>query len=109
MGCSPSTNAAPINYGVLVGPETSGETRALRHPDSANNLLTATAQGHTTVYEAYQYAISSFGPNPCFGTRKNGYGPYEWKTYSQVAEMAHAFGASLLDLVPTVNVEGENY
>ena len=109
MGCSSSTNAAPINYGVHVGPEVSGETRALRHPESANNLMTATERGHTTIYEAYIHAFSSYGSNPCFGTRKNGYGPYEWKSYSQVNEMSNAFGKSLFELVPTVNVDGEDY
>ena len=111
MGCCGATNNAcgPLNYSKQIGPVTPGESRIIRHPDSVDKLLSATALGHTTVYQAFKHAISAFADKPCFGTRKNGDGPYEWITYAEVGKRATDLGAGLCDLIPQITVDGENY
>ncbi|KAK6170877.1 hypothetical protein SNE40_019167 [Patella caerulea] len=49
-----------------------------------------------TVYECFQRGLSISRHAKCLGTRKGG--KYEWVTYQQVYDRAHAFGSGLIEL-----------
>jgi len=49
--------------------------------------------------------------NPCLGVRRPGeqLGPYEWKTYQEVKDLATWFGSGLTDLCPKQSVNGDTF
>ncbi|KAK3697761.1 hypothetical protein QZH41_010323, partial [Actinostola sp. cb2023] len=57
-----------------------------------------------TVYEAFLHGMKVSDDGACLG-RRNGNGPYQWITYSQVHERAANFASGLLELgcVPSQN------
>ncbi|XP_074647228.1 long-chain-fatty-acid--CoA ligase 1-like isoform X2 [Tubulanus polymorphus] len=51
-----------------------------------------------TMYEGFQRGLRLSKGGPCLGTRSQEGGPYEWKTYEDVSEQAHAFGSALVNM-----------
>lgn len=106
MGGSSSKH---IDYGVFVGDEKSGSTRALRHPDiGEKDLVKVPTNGVITLWEGFQASVQKHGDRPFLGTRnfisKDKYGNFEWKTYKEVNEIVTqvATAYQVLDMIPEI-------
>eukprot|EP01006_Ploeotia_vitrea_P020339 TRINITY_DN52610_c0_g1_i1.p1 TRINITY_DN52610_c0_g1~~TRINITY_DN52610_c0_g1_i1.p1 ORF type:complete len:698 (-),score=118.39 TRINITY_DN52610_c0_g1_i1:1219-3291(-) len=70
-----------------------------RHYTSEGGFKTTVDQcpDAKTAYDLFKFATEKYADVNWSGTRKDD-GPYEWKTYKQVAEEVAAFGAGLVGL-----------
>ncbi|MCQ2820753.1 MAG: AMP-binding protein [archaeon] len=108
---------SPKSYGVFIGEEKPGETRALRHPDIGNNPLKDTNElGTKTIWGGLCNTVFNLklGNNNFLGTRvKNEDGSlgnkYVWKTYKEVYDLSLSFAKGIMsyDLCPEINIEEE--
>ena len=108
------STSSPIQYGVFVGEEKPGETRALRHVEIGDKpLREVNSFGVETIWDCFEkVAKSSRATANCLGTRekisKNEFGKrYIWKTYQEVYNDALLFarGVDDLGLCPQVTTD----
>jgi long-subunit acyl-CoA synthetase (AMP-forming) len=109
MGSSSSKN---LEYGVWVGPEATGETRVLRHPQVANGeLISEPFSGMNTIWKAFEFSVKQHPERNFLGTRKvlskDKFGEYEFKTYQQIDSDVRNFGAGLVTLGLTPEIQSE--
>ena len=104
MGCvSSDTVIHDLRYVEEVEPSRPGHSAIYRSPKAVNGLQDSPHPGRKTIQDAFLYAFDTWPNNPCLGTRRadpEGPGPYQWKTYAEVKELATAFGSGLVDLLP---------
>uniref|UniRef100_A0A3B5MDG1 Arachidonate--CoA ligase n=1 Tax=Xiphophorus couchianus TaxID=32473 RepID=A0A3B5MDG1_9TELE len=77
---------------VAVGGDPSCRRSALLKDD---NLLEFYYDDIRTVYEMFQRGLRISGDGPCLGYRKPGQ-PYEWISYSEVAQQAQWMGSGMI-------------
>ncbi|KAM4579142.1 long-chain-fatty-acid--CoA ligase 1 [Fundulus diaphanus] len=77
---------------VAVGGDPSCRRSALLKDD---NLLEFYYEDIRTVYEMFQRGLKISGDGPCLGYRKPGQ-PYEWISYSEVAQQAQWMGSGMI-------------
>lgn len=73
-------------------------------PKYKNNLATTPIEGASTLYDLGAYGFQQYANKKCMGKRDflgwkspkvKEFGNTHWKTYSEVGEIAHKFGAAL--------------
>jgi hypothetical protein len=98
-----SSSTMPLpTYSTFVSEAQEGETAVFRHRDCADLLLESAPGGFQTVFDANEDSFARNGNRPCLGVRTSPTGPYTWKTYSEVRELAIAVGSGLYDLIPEI-------
>lgn len=98
--CSSTDNVVGVKYAELVGPETVGQTKALRNIKYLNSLLTGPGDNVHTIFDSISAGFNKYPENKHLGTYIDG--QYVWKTYREISDLAKNFGSGLaaLNLCP---------
>ena len=116
MGCvSSDTVLQDLRYTDEVEPARPGHSATYRSPKAINGLRSCPRPDHDTLHKAFLHSFQENPASPCIGTRRppapgsEEHGPYEWKTYKEIQELATAFGSGIQDLCPKQTVNGDTF
>lgn len=99
MGGSESHNLPKYSI-EIPGSKSPGNSGVFVNPNSKAYLYSKYFSG-STLYESFKYSCSQNSNRPFLGTRiktEDGFGPYEWLSYSQVEEKVKRIGWALASL-----------
>jgi len=117
MGCSHSRQRTNFVYSVPINPiETAvGESQIYRNADSKDHLYSTMIEEPNikTVQGVYRRAFDKFANNDFLGTREKlsdgKFGPYRFKTYAQVQEIATQLGSGFVNLGLTTTTSDQDF
>jgi len=100
-------------YARYIGEEKIGESRVLRSNfiDEKEEIPYIPYPGCTSMIHAFEKTVNKYTDKNFLGTRTplegGKFGPYQWKSFSQVRELAQSFSKGLNELKLCPEIEGD--